>query len=104
MISISPGRLVRSAIKTRLANNASGFNANLATASAGLGIDDFSIDFTPNSQNFYEARLDLASIQQSGYDAPQIVTIWAADSQPLQDGRRLISHTFSGTVIAGIDV
>lgn len=100
-----PGQRCRAAIKARLSNATSGFNAFLAACVAGTGIAAFTIDFTDDSLTFLQGKYSIATIEASAdLDFPLMSVYMGPSKAMLQQGNALVGQVFSGEIDFGLDV
>jgi len=91
-------KLVRDTFRNRLANTATGFNANLAAlaVSYDLGVAVFEIDFGVASQNFFEAQVSFDELLDSTpVKGPPVLMLFTTDGNVTNETKFL---TFSGIV------
>jgi hypothetical protein len=94
-------KTVRDAIRERLADAESGFNAVLASLAPDYGVIAFDIDWTADSRNFFQGALHPDQLEQSSPSRYPLAVLYTMASQ----NRNLRKFAvFSGTINACLDV
>jgi hypothetical protein len=95
---------VRSAVRTRLADPATGFNPVLAALClAPYALDAYEIDFTDSSTNFWQSYVTADNLDESDADEGTLMLLYTRRSQTPGPQPQKFS-SFSGIVEIGLDV
>jgi hypothetical protein len=98
MAIVSPIGFVRAAVKTQLADAATGLNPNLVTYCAVYGVPAWSFNFSASSLNFFEANIDYQKSEESGIPQPNMLALYGARAAAFPESERMMYVSFSGTV------
>jgi hypothetical protein len=94
-------KLVRDSLMTHLSAAGTGLNDRVAALAAAYAQNAYAIDWSSTSTNFLFGRVSPTAIEQSSVLTFPLLTI---DTVRSQDMRRIKFSTFSGPVMATIDV
>jgi hypothetical protein len=96
---------LRDGIMAMLEDDSAGFNATLALAATAYSITPFDLDFSPESNNFFQGRISEMQLEDSTYfDQQQIACLYTINALDGSDPLRMLNNTFSGVVTLGFDI
>ena len=97
---------MRAAVRAQLADATNGINPNLAAACAAYGVPVVAFDFSPTSQNVFEANITYKNTEESGFAPANLLTIYAAGAKPFAAGsaQKMFTARWSGTVQINTDI